>query len=51
MYNTLLPSEAILLRIASSMESKIVKTEITQKIPIVIPKRDRMVLTLFTTIV
>jgi hypothetical protein len=44
----LLPSEAMLFRIEFSIESNTVNTDITQKIPIVIPSNESIVLTLFT---
>jgi hypothetical protein len=46
----LLPNDERLDRIAISSESKIVKTDMMQKIPIVIPSRERTVRTLFTMI-
>jgi hypothetical protein len=50
MNNTLLPSELMVDLTDLSMESNTVKTEIIEKIPMVIPNSDKKVLVLFTTI-
>jgi hypothetical protein len=47
-YRTLSPREEMESCIALSIQSRAVKTEIIENIPIVIPKRDKNVLSLFT---